>query len=251
MNTRFPISELLSEGRKIFVLPIGSVEQHGPYLPIDTDLRIAQMLAENLAASLSDKRALLLPAIPFSSSWEHKGLGTIALNISTLAAVLHDIAYSIQTWGIHSFLILVNWHGGNSILGSLATEITARENLPTAVIPSASDIGKAWRTIDITKAHEVHAGAVETSIIQAYWPDLIHQQIQDKDNFEPAIQPVNTQAALQAIGIHHLSSTGIWGAPAEADANKGKELIEQLSTNMSTQVKKLLQLISQDEGERQ
>ena len=77
--------------RRVVILPIGSCEQHGPYLPIDTDLRIAQLLAEKLTASLADD-ALLLPILPFSCSWEHRGLGTIALNVGTLAAVVHDIA---------------------------------------------------------------------------------------------------------------------------------------------------------------
>src|SRR6266700_8067702 len=121
---------LQAQSRRVVILPIGSCEQHGPYLPIDTDLRIAQLLAERLTRSLSLVDPLLLPSIPFSCSWEHKGLGTLALNVSTLAAILHDIAHSLRTWNIPILLILVNWHGGNDILATLATEITAREQMP-------------------------------------------------------------------------------------------------------------------------
>src|SRR5438067_11101320 len=91
-----PALQMRAKKRKLIILPIGSCEQHGPYLPIDTDLRIAQLLAENLALQFSD--ALLLPALPFSCSWEHKGLGTIALTVSTVAATIHDIAYSLKAW---------------------------------------------------------------------------------------------------------------------------------------------------------
>src|SRR6266700_6859156 len=116
---------LQAQSRRVVILPIGSCEQHGPYLPIDTDLRLAQLLAENLALQFSD--ALLLPALPFSCSWEHKGLGTIALTVSTVAATIHDIAYSLKAWETPNALIIVNWHGGNDVLDSLAAEITARE----------------------------------------------------------------------------------------------------------------------------
>ncbi|WP_216368776.1 creatininase family protein, partial [Dictyobacter arantiisoli] len=72
-------------------MPIGSCEQHGPHLPVDTDLRIAQLIAEKLTKSFPSGQAILLPAIPFSCSWEHKGLGTLALSTSTLSAILYDI----------------------------------------------------------------------------------------------------------------------------------------------------------------
>src|SRR6266566_6992328 len=163
MYTDQPAPNMLAETRRLVILPIGSCEQHGPYLPIDTDLRIAQLLAERLTRSLSLVDPLLLPSIPFSCSWEHKGLGTLALNVSTLAAILHDIAHSLRTWNIPILLILVTWHGGNDILATLATEITAREQVPTAVIPATAQVGKAWDESHITEAKDIHAGAVETS----------------------------------------------------------------------------------------
>ncbi|GCE27055.1 creatinine amidohydrolase [Dictyobacter alpinus] len=250
MNTDVAITGVFTDRRRIFILPIGSLEQHGPYLPIDTDLRIAQLLAQNLASLFNGTEALLLPAIPFSSSWEHKGPGTIALNVSTLSAILHDVAYSLEAWKTHSLLILVNWHGGNSILGSLATEITARENIPTAVIPSPSEVGQIWRTNNATTVSDVHAGAIETSVIQAYWPNLIHHPIQANDHYEPDIQPAKTQAVLQSIGIRTVSKTGIWGAPEQANATKGRELIEKLTDSMFKQTNKILQLLNQCEEEK-
>src|SRR5581483_3667148 len=219
------------EKRKLAILPIGSIEQHGPYLPIDCDLRIAQMLAEKLAHTFQEEDTLLLPAIPFSCSWGHKGLGTIAFNISTLSAVLHDIAYSLKTWKTPYLLILVNWHGGNSALASLATEITAREDIPTAVIPSTSQVGRAGGSSNITQAEDVHAGAIETSIIQAYWPELINSNIPTSAHCEPDIAPAEVQATLQSIGTYSITERGIWGAPEQANPDKGRELIETLIKN--------------------
>jgi creatinine amidohydrolase/Fe(II)-dependent formamide hydrolase-like protein len=142
-------------------------------------------------------------------------------------------------------LILVNWHGGNDILAPLATEINAREGIPTAVIPSISQIGKAWDDSHITSAKDIHAGAVETSIIPAYWPELIQGPIRETAHREPEITPAKTQAVLQSIGSYSITQSGIWGAPEQANAEKGKALIEALVGNMHEQAAKLLELVNE------
>ncbi len=245
MYTDQPAPHLRTEKRLLVILPIGSCEQHGPYLPLDTDLRIAELLAEKLVQSFAETNALLLSAIPFSCSWEHKGLGTLALNVGTLAAVLHDVAHSLKGWNIPVFLLLMNWHGGNDVLAPLATEITASEGIPTAVIPAISQVGKAWDESHITDARDIHAGAIETSIIQAYWPELVRGPIPETAHCEPEVAPAKTQAVLQAIGSYPVTQTGIWGAPEQADAEKGRALIEKLVRNMHEQVAKLLELVNE------
>lgn len=233
---------LLAQSRRIVILPLGSCEQHGPYLPIDTDLRIAQLLAERLAASLADD-ALLLPILPFSCSWEHRGLGTIALSVSTLAAVVRDIARSLKAWDTPFLLILVNWHGGNDLLGALATEITALEGIPCAAIPSTAQVGNAWDESGMTTAKDIHAGAVETAILQAYWPDLV-QPIPKTAHCEPDIAPAKVQPVLQAIGSYASTTQGIWGAPEDADTVRGTALIEKLAREMHQQAVRLLELVN-------
>lgn len=240
MDTSQSAPNLKAEIRKLVILPIGSCEQHGPYLPIDTDLRIAQLLAEKLAQLFSDEDPLLLPVIPFSCSWEHKGLGTIALNTSTLSAILHDIAYSLNSWNTPLFLILLNWHGGNGILSSLAAEITARENIPTTVIQAISQAGSIWGDNVI---NDVHAGAIETSIIQAYWPGLILYPLPKNAHYVPDVTPANTQSVL-TLGIHAITQNGIWGSPEQSNPEKGKRLISVLAGNIHDQIVKLLEVVN-------
>ena len=242
MYTSQPAPLLQSRSRRIVIVPIGSCEQHGPYLPIDTDLRIAQLLAERLATSLADD-ALLLPILPFSCSWEHRGLGTIALSVTTLAAVVHDIARSLKVWSAPFLLILVNWHGGNDLLGALATEITAMEGIPTAAIPSTAQVGKAWDESRMTTAKDIHAGAIETAIIRAYWPDIV-QPVPETAHCEPDIAPAKVQPVLQSIGSYASTTQGIWGAPEDADTRRGIELIEHLSRDMHQQTVQLLKLVN-------
>lgn len=250
MSTALPAPRLASTARRLVLLPIGSVEQHGPYLPVDTDLRIAQLLATKLAESFPDPEPLLLPVIPFSCSWEHQGLGTIALNVGTLAAMLHDVARSLRMWEAPCLLLLVNWHGGNDLLGALATELTATEGIPSAVIPALSQVGKAWDESAMTTAKEIHGGAVETAIVQAFWPDLVPRELPVTTRCEPDIAPAKAQAVLQALGTRAITAEGIWGAPGDAKRYKGKKLVVALVQRMHDQAEKLLALVEERAGER-
>jgi len=247
MLSTTPAQAFKKNYRTVVILPIGSCEQHGPHLPIDTDLRIAQLLAEQLHQNVGNDQSILLPAIPFSCSWEHKGIGTIAINVSTLATYIKDIAFSLKQWDTPMLLTLVNWHGGNDLMGALASEISATIGLPTAVIPAISQVGKAWDESDITTAKEIHAGAIETSIIKAFWPRLITGTIKDEDHCEPQIKPAKAQAIMQAVGIRAVTTSGIWGAPERGDAKKGKLLINKLAVEMKCQVMKLLEIVNNQE----
>jgi creatinine amidohydrolase/Fe(II)-dependent formamide hydrolase-like protein len=125
------------------------------------------LLAEQVTHLLSEDDPVRLPALPFSCSHEHTGRGTIALDISTVSAFVHTVARSLKAWGNPSFLGLLNWHGGNDLLGALATESTATETLPCTAIPSVAQLGKAWDASTMTGAKELHAGAVEPAILRA------------------------------------------------------------------------------------
>lgn len=247
MRTDKPAAQFRTTSRQIIILPIGSCEQHGPYLPIDTDLRISQLLADKLEASLDKQETLILPAIPFSSSWEHKGTGTIALSISTLGAILHDIAKSIASWNTPVLLAIINWHGGNNVLYSLATEITATENIPTAAIGAISIATRIWQELNNTSTEDIHAGALETSIIGAYWAHLLlGVDIPNKHNHID-IKTVQVQTAMQALGIHRVTANGIWGNPEDADITKGQIAIDLTVNRIKAEINDLLILLDNNQ----
>ena len=244
MHTDQPAPRFQAEKRRVVLLPIGSCEQHGPFLPIDTDLRIAALLAEQVANLLSEQ-VVLLPALPFSCAHEHRGLGTIALDISTVSAFVHNVARSLKSWGPPFLLALLNWHGGNDLLGALATEITSTESLPCTAIPSPAQVGKAWDESGMTAAKDIHAGAIETAIVRAYWPELVVDPIPQAAHCEPHISPAKAQPVLQALGTYAATAQGIWGAPEDADASRGRELLEKLSQDIHTQIARLLELVNE------
>ncbi|GCE17954.1 creatininase family protein [Dictyobacter kobayashii] len=251
MKVDRPANQMLKAQQRIVLLPIGSCEQHGPYLPIDTDLRIAQLLAEKLEKQFSDDECLLLPPIPFSCSWEHKGNGTIALSHSTIASIIHDIAYNLKYWAKPDLFILLNWHGGNNILSSLSAEITAKEDIPTTVINAISETSTIWfkNCSNPDKIEDIHAGAIETSIIQAYWPNLVKENIPANAKYQVDINPSIMHSALQAFNTYQLTKEGIWGDPSLANPENGKKAIEQVSINIYNQVQDILTLMKKLEKE--
>src|SRR5258708_10282141 len=116
------------------ILPIGSFEQHGPYLPLATDTIIACVIANALANSYPVQH---LPPISITCSHEHAAWpGTVSISASTLYSVIFDIRKSLQQSGIPN-LVLINAHGGNYVLKNIVQEATvARPSMP--VFPTSA-----------------------------------------------------------------------------------------------------------------
>ena len=100
----------LSGTAPTLIVPVGSTEQHGPHLPLDTDTRIAVAVAHRAAA---DRGHLLAPAIAYGASGEHQGFpGTVSIGTAALRTVLVEYGRSACDWA--GRLVFVNGHGGNT-----------------------------------------------------------------------------------------------------------------------------------------
>jgi len=103
----------LDRDKTIFLLPTGAIEQHGPHLPVDTDIFNSNALVESVAASFKSN-VIALPPIWWGTSPHHKGYpGTISLRLETFHHLLTDIFSSLTAHGFYRFLVL-NGHGGNA-----------------------------------------------------------------------------------------------------------------------------------------
>jgi creatinine amidohydrolase len=96
----------------------------------------------------------------------------------------------------------------------------------------------------MTTAKDIHAGAIETAIIRAYWPELVIKSIPQVAHCEPHVRPAKAQFVLQALGTYAITAQGLWGAPEDADVSKGYELIETLSQEIHTHIVRLLDLVN-------
>ena len=143
----------------ILLVPLGSTEQHGPHLPLDTDTRIAAAVAHAVAADpappLVRGQVLVAPALPFGSSGEHGGFaGTLSIGAETTEAMLVELVRSATQPGGGPFVavLILNGHGGNAAAVVAAVSRLVAEGRRVA----------AWAP-SLPRA-DAHAGFTETSL---------------------------------------------------------------------------------------
>lgn len=203
------------------LLPIGSFEQHGPYLPLATDTVIACAIAREIAAL---HPVLLLPPVTISCSHEHMAwAGTASISARTLHAVVRDVADSVQQSGVES-LVLVNGHGGNYVLGNVVQE-SADGPPRMALFPTEPDWDSAREAAGIQTAalSDMHAGEVETSILLHAHPELV------RPGYESGDWLADDRRHLLTLGMERYTKSGIIGRPSLATAQKGQDLLASLA----------------------
>lgn len=159
----------------IVILPLGAIEQHGPHLPLNTDMVVAESVAKSVVAKYgSQYDSWLLPTLPFTKSNEHAwSAGTIWLSASTLLSVIDDIARCVRATGVKK-LVFLNGHGGNSSLLSVANrEVRLKHGLQTFLAHPhlPADQGGSSDTSELGMG--VHGGMDETSVMLHLRPDLV------------------------------------------------------------------------------
>ena len=161
--------------RAIAVLPVAAVEQHGPHLPLGTDVVIAQgYLARAAALVPADLDVLVLPVQSVGKSDEHDGFaGTLTLTTETALRGWIEIGACVHRAGC-SKLVIVTSHGGNSALIDLvALELRGRHGL-IAVTTAWSRFGYPDGLFPEAEIrHGIHAGGIETALMLALAPDSV------------------------------------------------------------------------------
>ncbi|MFB8758198.1 creatininase family protein [Streptomyces nigra] len=214
--------------RQVAVLPVGSFEQHGAFLPLATDTLVACAIAREVTAV---HPVHLLPPVTISCSHEHAAWpGTVSISSVTLHAVIRDIADSLRRSGVDA-LVLVNGHGGNYVLGNVVQESSARGER-MALFPAAED----WETalvragVETSLLTDMHAGEIETSILLHAHPELI------RPGYETSDFVVDDRRHLLTLGMSAYTDSGVIGRPSLGSAEKGKRLLESLADSFGAYV---------------
>ena len=199
----------------ILLLPIGSCEQHGPHLPLDTDTQIAQYLC--VRAARHDNRVLIAPSLTISASGEHAGFpGTLSIGTEALTQVLVEIVRSAD-WC--NGVVFVNGHGGNADAVAAATRILANEQ---------RNVAAWWPRIEHGDAH---AGSSETSMMLVINPEQVNMAKAETGSTKP-ISEISAQ--LRSGGVRAVSINGVLGDPTTATSQHGHNLLSQLTHDLVT-----------------
>jgi creatinine amidohydrolase len=218
--------------RLVLVVPVGSLEQHGAHLPLDTDTRIAVAVAERACAGREGVG--LAPAIAIGASGEHADFpGTLSIGHIALSTLLVELGrHASLHW---PSLLLVNGHGGNvSAIGeSLAT---LRAEGREAHVWHAGVRPAALRAAGIGLVPDAHAGRVETSVMLALAPGDVRLEAAAPGQTLPVAE---LMAGLRARGVRAVSPNGVLGDPTGASADEGEALLALLAGDLAATLDRL------------
>lgn len=217
--------------RSLLLLPVGSVEQHGPHLPLDTDLVVPERVAGELAARSGDELDLwVLPSLAYSKSNEHAWApGTLWLSARTLLAVLDDIGRSVAALPARA-LVFLNGHGGNSALLSVACrDLHLDHGLATFLLHPMVPPDQGGPSAEAEEGMGVHGGFAETSLMMFLDPERVASPL-PPPRIPASLRP-NRRVRFGGSATFGWSSEdfgpdGYVGDPTGASAEAGREIFE-------------------------
>lgn len=225
----------LDAERVIAVLPVASIEQHGPHLPVCADACTNQAVIERTLELLPDELPVtVLPMLPFGKSNEHSSFpGTLTLESETVQRLWTEIAASVHRVGVRK-LVLFNSHGGNRrIIEVVARDIRVR--LDMLVVVASPNFPKDLFPEDEMR-YGIHGGSVETSLMLHLRPNLV--DMSKAENFRSLMADLAgdfqhlTGTAKFAWQAQDLNPAGVVGNARDADAARGAQLIDHAATQL-------------------
>jgi mycofactocin precursor peptide peptidase len=205
--------------RPSLIVPVGSNEQHGPHLPLDTDTRIAEAVSRSVAARLRETTSgvgqpawLVASAISYGASGEHESFpGTISIGLAALEHLLVEFGRSACNWA--GRIVFVNGHGGNVAALTAATTLLRAEGRDVAWCPC------------VAAGADAHAGHTETSVLLHLSPADVWVDESVVGNTAPLPELL---PALRSGGVAAVSPVGVLGDPTTATADEGSRIFAEM-----------------------
>ena len=219
----------LAEENAVVILPIASIEQHGPHLPVMTDTRLGHEVATGAARKAYDTRPTVVTPVVWSGLSEHHMPfgGTLILSHETFRMVIRDLVIALTRHGFRHILIS-NSHGGNTVaMQQICDELASKVDAILVGTTYPMEMGSALGDILEDQKGMQHACEAETSMMLACEPDLVDASdlaslgTQGDDHFLRA-----GKGSYRWRPFAHKTADGVAGRPATATAAKGHAIID-------------------------
>ena len=216
------LRKIIKKRRQAAIIPVGSIEQHGPHLPVSTDSDIVFEIAKRVSEKCN---FLLLPTITYGISFEHAPFFNLSIKNSTLQQLLIDICSSLSSNKINTVFILNGHHGNQKALQKLGQKIERLLKNKTKVF-----VFSYWHFM---KQEFDHAGFVETSLMLA-----ISKKVKMKNAKKGLITNKLSRKEKLRLGkrasksFPSVTKNGVWGDPRKATSKDGKKILSEIVKNL-------------------
>lgn len=207
----------------VAVIPVGSIEQHGPHLPISTDTDIVTEVSNRVSKR---NNFLLLPTITYGVSYEHAPFFNLSVKESTLRGILIDLCESLLSNGIKSVFVINGHHGNLKPIKNIDKKIKKLSKNKLNVFPLSY-----WHFMN---REFDHAGFVETSLMLAISKNvkmdlakkgLITDKMSKKEILE--------LGRLASKSFPKVTKNGVWGDPTKSTKREGQRILDEIVENLS------------------
>jgi creatinine amidohydrolase len=227
----------------VVLLPFGTVEDHGPHLPLNTDNVIVEAICLE-AARRAPGEMLVMPLMAYGLDEHHMDFpGAVTVDMQTLIACVSDVALSVARHGL-THILIVNGHGSNAPIADLAARRVVLESgvICGAMSPNAAiDPTLAEPTLSQMRQSApggvAHAGEYETALMLHLRPDLVQMDQAVREMGQIKLEYFNWDYSEPSIlswqdWWSRMSESGVCGDPTVATAEFGQALFETTVEHM-------------------
>jgi creatinine amidohydrolase len=237
------VKDAIEKGKTTVLVMVGSIEQHGPHLPLATDTYVGYAIGRRIAEKLGN--ALVAPVIRPGCSDHHMAFqGTISLRSEVLMETLRDYCRSLVKHGFKN-IVIISTHGGNFPSVRSVGQQLVEEFKNVKIIAYADFRGFMMAQIEIAKKYGImpersgaHAGEAETSEMLAERPELVKMERAEQGYVE---KMSGHMGKALSEGIHTVSKIGVLGDPTLANSKMGETYLNEMAEFFVKEIKRMMQ----------
>ncbi len=216
------LRKLIKKKKQVAIIPVGSIEQHGPHLPVSTDSDIVTEIALRIAKK---ENFLLLPTIFYGVSFEHSPFFNLSVKSSTLQKLLIELCLSLYSNGVRTIFVINGHYTNQKAINNLTRKINKISKGKIHVF-----VFSYW---DFMKKSFDHAGFVETSLMLAV-SNKVKMKLAQKGLITSNLKSneISKLKKIASKSFPKATKNGVWGDPREASKKVGTELLSEIVKNL-------------------